>query len=178
MSLHPYRLILLVFSLVVLVFATARAQPAPDAEAPKRQGRMSQAEVQRLFDAYTLKHAQEALELSDAQYEAFQPRMRALQETRRRNQAERLRKLRALSSAVSGGREPAMREHLQALADHDLRAAAELQQAHAAIDAVLELSQQARFRLFEETMERRKFELLMRARQGRGATPPQRRRPS
>ena len=34
-----------------------------------------------------------------------------------------------------------------------------------AVDQVLDLRQQARFRVFEEQMERRKVELLLRARQ-------------
>ena len=44
----------------------------------------------------------------------------------------------------------------------------EIQQQRTAIDQVLNPYQQARFRIFEETMEQRKIELLMRARQGRG----------
>ena len=41
----------------------------------------------------------------------------------------------------------------------------DVRQALEGVDQVLDLRQQARFRLFEEQMERRKVELLMRARQ-------------
>ena len=40
----------------------------------------------------------------------------------------------------------------------------------AAIDQVLDLRQQARFRVFEEQMDRRKLELVMRARQANQAS--------
>jgi hypothetical protein len=61
-----------------------------------------------------------------------------------------------------------VKERLKALDDLDARANGDIQQQRSAIDQVLSPTQQARFRLFEETMERRKIELLMRARQGRG----------
>ena len=59
----------------------------------------------------------------------------------------------------------------------DERAAAELRRALDGVDEILTVRQQARFRLFEDQMERRKLDLLMRARQnvrnparrGRGA---------
>jgi len=50
--------------------------------------------------------------------------------------------------------------------DQDDRSAAELRRAYDALDEVLDVRQQARFRTFEEMLERRKLDLLMRARQG------------
>ena len=64
--------------------------------------------------------------------------------------------------------EATIRERLKALDDLESRAGTEIQQQRIAIDQVLNPTQQARFRIFEETMEQRKIELLMRARQGRG----------
>ena len=64
--------------------------------------------------------------------------------------------------------EATIRERLKALDDLESRANVEVQQQRTAIDQVLNAYQQARFRIFEETMEQRKIELLMRARQGRG----------
>jgi hypothetical protein len=61
--------------------------------------------------------------------------------------------------------EPAIRQRLIELQELESRAAAELRQAYTAIDAVLDVRQQARFRIFEEQIERRRFELLQRARQ-------------
>ena len=58
-----------------------------------------------------------------------------------------------------------IRDRLKALRDHDDRAAVELRRAYDALDEVLDVRQQARFRMFEEMIERRKLDLLMRARQ-------------
>ena len=46
-------------------------------------------------------------------------------------------------------------------------AAAEIRQAQNDLDEVLDVRQQARFRVFEEEIERRKVELVVRARQAR-----------
>ena len=58
-----------------------------------------------------------------------------------------------------------IRERLKALQDIDARGADEEKKAYDAIDQVLDLRQQAQFRVFEEVMERRKLELVGRARQ-------------
>jgi len=60
-----------------------------------------------------------------------------------------------------------------------------MRKAYNALDEVLDVRQQARFRVFEEQIERRKIELLMRARQqnrlnnqqGPNPNPPPRRPP-
>ena len=75
--------------------APAKAQdPGQQPPARGRQGQageLSPAEVQRLFDAYALVQAQEALALTDEQYGRFVTAMKTLQETRRRHQQERAR---------------------------------------------------------------------------------------
>jgi hypothetical protein len=48
-----------------------------------------------------------------------------------------------------------------------------VKKAYDGIDQVLDLRQQAQFRVFEELMDRRKLELVMRARQANRARPPQ-----
>jgi hypothetical protein len=73
-----------------------------------------------------------------------------------------LQELRRLSQ---GGQDEPLRTQLKALADLDARVTTEVRQAVDGVDQVLDLRQQARFRLFEEQVERRKVELLMRARQ-------------
>ena len=50
------------------------------------------AEIQRMFDAYALVQAQDQLKLGDDQYPRFLARFKALQEIRRRAQAERTRR--------------------------------------------------------------------------------------
>jgi len=129
------------------------------------------------LDEYALIQARRTLQLSEDQYLRFVPRLKELQQTRRRHQQARRRiiqDLRRLVGARATGpaEEAAVRERLTALREHDQRAAAEIRTAHDALDEVLDARQQARFRLFEENIEARKLELLMRARAraGRGGS--------
>jgi hypothetical protein len=148
----------------------AAQQQAPAAPAaPAAQPEISAGEIQRLYDAYALVQAQEALQLSDDQYVKFVTRLKALQETRRRHQQARnqiLLDLRRLTNPQAPPPdEPAVRDRLAALRAEDERSAQDLRKASDAVDEILDIRQQARFRLFEERMEQRKLELLMRARQ-------------
>lgn len=150
------------------LWAMAQGRQAVPADEPM----VSPREIQRMLDGYLLIQAQEMLQLSDEQFPRFLSRVRALQETRRRTQAERLRLLQELRRTTAGRGGPidegAIKERLKALDELDIRAAAEIKQQQTAVDQVLTPVQQARFRIFEETMEQRKIELLLRARQGRG----------
>jgi hypothetical protein len=133
-----------------------------------------------MLDAYALVQAETALELRDGQYGEFVTRLKRLQETRRRNQQDRNRQIQDLrrmtqprGAAGPPQQPPAKREddsviaeRLKALKEHDARAAAELSRAYDALDEILDVRQQARFRAFEENLERRKIDLLMRARRG------------
>jgi hypothetical protein len=136
---------------------------------PSPQPEISAGEIQRLYDAYALVQAQEALQLSDDQYVRFVTRLKALQETRRRHQQARnqiLQDLRRLTNPQNGtGDETSVRERLTALRAEDERSTIELRKSLDALDEILDARQQARFRLFEERMEQRKLELLLRARQ-------------
>jgi hypothetical protein len=128
----------------------------------------SPAELQTMFDGYVLMQAQEALQVNDEQFPRFLARLKALQEARRRGQAERARaiqELRRLSQQDGTVEEGELRARLKALAEVEAKAAVDVKEAHAALDEVMTVRQQARFRVFEEAMERRKVELLMRARQ-------------
>jgi hypothetical protein len=155
---------------IVVGAAAARAvaaqnQPAPPAPAVPE---ITANEVQRLFDAWALVQAQDALQLSEAQYGKFVTRLKALQEVRRRNQQTRgkiLQDLRRLTGPeVTTLDETTIRERLRTLREEEDRNAAELRKAYDAVDELLDIRQQARFRLFEEQVERRKLDLLMRAR--------------
>ena len=151
----------------------ARARP----EARQGQGRAVQqadrleiAELQRLFDAYTVMQAQEALQLDDAQFGQFLPKLKALQQTRRSNEQTRsqlvgeLARMTAPSAATVD--EAAVRDRLRALQELESRSAAELRRAYDSIDQQLDVRRQARFRVFEQNMERRKLQLMLRARRG------------
>jgi hypothetical protein len=143
--------------------------------APEAAPGVSQAELQRLFDAYVLIQAQETLQLSDAQYPQFLARLRALQDVRRRALVERTRIIQDLRRIVQGRGEGAdagrLPDRLKALREAEARSANEIRRAADSLDEVLEPLQQARWRILEEQMERRKLDLLLRARQnnrGRG----------
>lgn len=162
----------------------ADPQSAPHArmQSPRGGGRMagprrgSPADVQRLFEAYVLMQAQQALGVSDADYPQFLAKMKALLDLRRSTQQQRfalVRHLRQLTDQKGPeASEAQVTQALQQLEDFETKSAADLKEATAAVDAVLDVRQQAKLRVFEEQMERRKLDLLMRARSFRG---PQRR---
>jgi hypothetical protein len=160
---------------IVLAAGSAAAQSQPPA-APAQQppdlaaGRpIGAGEIQRLFDAYTMIQAQDALKLSEAQYGRFVTRLKALQDTRRRHQQARnqiLGDLRRLTNPESGtSEESVIADRVKAFREEEDRAAGEVRKAYDAVDETLDSRQQARFRLFEERMEQQKLELLMRTRQ-------------
>ena len=161
---------------LALVATTAFAQG--QGRAPRRNGPgatdgegVSPGEIQRLFDAYVVMQAQQALQLTDEQYPKFLARVKDLQAARRRGLVERgriMQELRRLNQAASPD-ETQARAQLKALADVDARTASDVRDALNGIDQVLDLRQQIRFRIFEEQMERRKIDLLMRARQANRA---------
>ena len=175
-----------------LAAASFQAPATPDAQdppaRPNRGNRpdpsdplapVSTGELVNMLDTYAIVRAQAELTLNDAQYAQFVTRLKRLQEARRRNQRERnqiLQDLRRLTGplAPSPADETVVRERLKALRDHDERATVEMRKAYETLDEVLDVRQQARFRIFEETIERRKLDLVLRAREranrpGRGS---------
>jgi len=159
--------------------ATAVAQQPPPPTQPQRGGgragrgdQAGPAEVQRWFDAYILIRAQEALNLDGDQFTAFLPKLSALQEIRRRNDVARnqmVAELGRLTAPTAQFDEAQVRERLKALQDLEGRSAAELRKAYDAIDQVLDVRRQARFRVFELQMERRKLDLVLQARRAEAA---------
>jgi Spy/CpxP family protein refolding chaperone len=148
-------------------FAAQRARgKAPDGETGEAPG-VSPAEIQRMFDSYALIQAQDQLKISDEKFPQFLTRFKALQDTRRRNMMDRFRMVQELRRLTNDPQpdEARMRERLKALDDLDARAASELLKAYEGINQVLDVYQQAKFRVFEENMENRKLALVMRARQ-------------
>ena len=168
-------MIMLRMMAVVILFTTtpliASAQPQgpPPQQLPEPGGNMTPAEVQRLFDAYIVVEAERALELSDAQYPQFIAKLRVLQDARRRNQQERnqvMQRLQRLTAPRAPATDNAAIEALlKNLQELESRTAAEMRKAYDELDQVLDVRQRARFRVLEEMVERRKIELLMRARQ-------------
>ena len=166
-------------ALIVLAALPAAGQAAQSAQAGQgranrqAQGRgvaadpgVTPAEIQRMFDAYALVQAQDQLQLGDDQYGRFLARYKALQDVRRRSLNERTRAVVDLRRLLMGQPDEAqLKARMQALADIDARTAIDVKKARDGVDEVLDTRQQAQFRVFEEQMERRKLELVTRARQ-------------
>lgn len=174
-------------AMIAATAGTAAAQPAapppqrPDpqgpAVGPSKGGRaesetadaLPDAVLANMLDAYAIVEAQRALTIGDEKYGTFAARLKRLQDIRRRNQRQRQMLVRELfrmagPKAPVPADETAIRNQLTALRELDDRAAVELRQAYDALDEVLDTRQQARFRMFEEQIERRKLDLLVRAR--------------
>lgn len=171
---------LLVISFVIATSAAAWAQTqAPPQATPSQRvappstdasDALPEGQLLIMLDSYAMFQAQQQLSISDDKFGVFAGRLKKLQDARRRNQRERHRLVVELRKLVSPrspapGDEAAILAQLAKLKDHDKRAAAELQQAYDALDDVLDARQQARFRIFEEQIEQRKLDLLMRARE-------------
>jgi len=150
---------------VLLSGAVASAQPAGEGQP---QAPMPLGEIQKLLDGYAIVQAQEYLGMTDAQFTPFLPKLRALQDTRRRNDQERMRllmELRRMTNPRSQAADGDIQSRVRALRELEVRGAGDLQRAYDAIDQSLDVRQQARFRLFEQEIELRKVQLLMRTRQ-------------
>jgi hypothetical protein len=149
--------------------APQAASAVPEGRPNRPPGELSPAEVVVMLDAYAMVQAQNALQLNDSQFGTFVGRLKTLQETRRKNQRARnqiVQELRRLTAAeVTTIDEAAVRDRLKALRELDDRSAADVRRAYDSLDEVLDVRQQARFRIFEEQLERRKMDLLLRARQ-------------
>ena len=151
----------------VVVAAQGRGRPnlppgAPDDAAPG----VTPAEIQRMFDAYALLQAQEQLKIGDDQFTKFLTRFKDLQQVRRQTLNERGRIINMLRRMLNqGAGEDDLKARLTELQELETRSAADMKKAYDAINQVLDVQQQAKFRVFEELMERRKLELVMRARQ-------------
>lgn len=152
--------------------ATAQGRNPQARQGADGEPALTPAEVLNMLDAYALVQAQNALDLSDNQYGEFVSRLKKLQVTRRRLQQARnglIGELRRLTNpGVQQLDEAAVRDRLRQLRELDAKTPTELKTAYEAVEEVLDLRQQARFRIFEETLERRKLDLLMRARRGPG----------
>lgn len=160
--------------LLTIALVQTPAEPTADNTRPAR----TNAELIDMLDTYAIVQAQKALELSDSQYGQFVTRLKRLHQVRRQNTRARnqiLQDLRRLTQSSTAD-ENTLRGRMKALDEHDARAAEELRRAYDAMDEVLDARQQARFRLFEERLERQKLDLLVRARSRAGRANAQPRR--
>lgn len=157
--------------IATLLQASAFAGPGGQAPLPPGSPEMTPFQLQQLFDAMLVMQAQQELSLSETQYAQFLTRLRVLQDSRRRYQVERTRLINELQRLTNprvarpNVNEAMVKERLMALQELESRHAAEARRAYNGIDEVLDVHQQARFRVFEEQIERRKLDLLVRARE-------------
>ena len=159
--------VVLTIALVQAAGVGAQERPAPADRGGRGGPIVRPAELAAMLDAYTLMQAQNALQLSDEQFGPFVTRLKRLQENRRRNTQFRnrlLAELRTMTAQNATADDNVLKEKLRALREHTLQAAAALQRDSEAIDEILDVRQQARFRLLEERVERQKLDLLMRSR--------------
>ncbi len=164
-------------SVVGVIAAVALLAVSVPARAQNRQGGASDEptvtpfELQRLFDSYALLQAQDQLKIGVEQYTRFLPRFKALQDARRQTLQQRTRVLQDVRRLFNDNQadDAQLRDRLKQLQDIDAKGEADVRKAYDAIDQVLDVRQQAKFRLFEEQMERRKLELVTRARQANRA---------
>jgi hypothetical protein len=151
----------------------ATGQAAGQAPGPAANENVDPAELGRLFDAYTVMQAQEALGLDEARFGPFVTRLRALQEVRRRHLRERAAVMRDLRQLLQApGNDAQLKERLDALVRLETASRADQAKAMDAIDELLDVRQRARFRLLEQQLELRKLELVNRARQRQRANRP------
>ena len=174
---------LLALPLGVPVQGAAQEPAAESAPAPREGGGRGRAarrglpagnpdvmtvqQVEAYFDQVMLHQARTNLTLTDDQFLRFGAGLRRLQVARRQQQRQRLAMVRDLNTLVNATPfdESVVTSKLKELDDFSAQPNDEIRLAYDAIDRVLTLRQRARFRIFEEMMERRKLDLVSRARQ-------------
>ena len=129
---------------VALLLALTGATAAQDAGGRAREGApdaLTAGAAQRLFDLLLLDEAEKTLTLSARQYPDFVTRLRALQDTRRTNQQQRLRLMAELQRMTGPRAAPAdasaLTDRLRTLKELDSRSAAELHESVVGVDVEL-----------------------------------------
>ena len=140
----------------------------PNAPPPPAQSAVALNDVQQMLDAMVLGRAQPQLQLTNDQYPQFFKSMQALQQLRRQHQMRRQRMLGELRRLTNPQQaEPpddaTIDAKTKALDDLEAQMFQDEQKSRAAIDAILTPHQRARFRVFEENMEREKLRMLAKA---------------
>ena len=149
---------------VATVTVPARAQKpaasktqAQGATAKTGQQQVSMAEVRKAFDAYAITQAQEQVKITKDQLPKFLAEYKELNDSRRMAAQERNRLLLELRQHVADTKvsDIQLKDRLKALRDVEERSHADVRKAYDEIDKLLDVRQQARFRVFEKEMDRR-----------------------
>ena len=157
--------------LAVVCLIACLTGPTPTAGQPRGplaelSDNLTPAGVQQLFDAFELVRAREMLDLSDEQYPRFVVKFQTLQQTRRETQMLRQRLFREFQQLANrpNTNDDELRERLEAFKAHDRETEPARTAAHDEIDTLLTVRQQVSFRMFEQAMEQRRLDLLIRVR--------------
>jgi hypothetical protein len=144
----------------------AKNQAQGSTTTPAGERPISPAEVRKMFDSYALMQAQEQLKISDDQFPKFLMQYKALLELRRKSTQERNQMIQELRKETNAEKvnESLLKDRLKALHDFEERSHADLRKAYDEIDKLLDVKQEARFRVFEQQMEQRMAQLVARAR--------------
>jgi len=122
-------------------------------------------DVEDALDGRVLIQSQAALQLSDTQYQAFWPKMRELQKVRRQHEQRHAMLINQLNQATKPGAplldDATLTARVKALDDLEASTVSDERAALADVDSVLTIFQRARFRVFEENMEKEKLKLLV-----------------
>src|SRR5579862_3948879 len=143
--------------------------PAGRAAQQALAGAVTPAQVQDLLDAYVYSQAQRAMQMTNAQYNVFLPKLVELQTLEKRHRNQRNKALADLRALVNQ-KDPAVADDAaianatKAVDDLEVQMAQDEQHAMAAVDSVLTVRQRAHFRIFLEQMERAKIDFLVQAR--------------
>lgn len=159
-------LALVLCAVPALAHAQGRAQGVRGQQGAR--GQLSPSDIQDQFDAYAIVQAQDALKLTDEQFPEFVRRARVLHTERRRARTVRIRLIGDLNQLLRDRQatDARLSAATKALDEHERATLEQVQKAYAAIDEVLDARQRARFRVLEEQLERKKLDMLFRARQG------------
>jgi hypothetical protein len=169
------RLIPMIVCLAVATVAVPARAQKPAASKTQAQGASaktgaqptSMAEIRKAFDAYAVTQAQEQVKITKDQLPKFLAEYKELNDSRRMAAQEHNRLLVELRQHVVDTKvsDTQLKDRLKALRDVEERSHADIRKAYDAIDKLLDLRQQARFRLFEKDMDRRMAQVIARTRQ-------------
>jgi len=144
----------------------------PKAAGTKAGGQpVSMVELRKLFDAYVTTQAEEQLKVNKAQLPKFLEQYKELRDSRRMAAEEHTRLLVELRQHAADAKvsETQLKDRLKALRAVEERAHGDVRKAYDEIDKLLDVRQQARFRVFEVQMDRRMAQVVARARQANSA---------
>jgi len=148
-------------------------RPGPAGQAPANPVQVSR-DVQEMLDVLVLKQAQQQLDLTDEQYVNFFKKMTELQRVRTQHRNQRNRLINELNRLTQPGTQvddETLTARTKAIDDLENDMIQKERDAQAAVDQSLTPRQRARFRVFEENMERQKLRMLAQA-MGKSTPPP------